>query len=180
MRKRFVAFVLPLATLVACASEGDDPPTDQPDAASGSVDAPASTVDASPASLGSLTGKITRSAMPMGDARGPVFVAMFDRDPVANQMTAQVVARAFIENADLAGANAQLAYTLPDIPPRAEDYYLIAFLDDNGNVDVNNPAGAGPDRGDLVSLDGLASPKVKVTAAGMTAHDIVLNSVLPF
>lgn len=160
--------------LVGCSSGTPDPVG--PDASAGG------SVDASNPGGGTakVAGTITRSAAPMGDAVGDVYVALFDRDPVTQMSQAQLVARARIAGANLAAANATVPYELPDIPPRAETYYLVAFLDDNGNVDMAHPEKAGPDKGDLVSLDGLAAPKLAVTAPGTQAHNITLNSVLPF
>src|SRR4051812_29489933 len=63
-----------------------------------------------------LTGAITRTAQPMGDATGAIYVALFDKDPVANQSTAMVVARALIDHANLAAAGASVAYELDDVP----------------------------------------------------------------
>lgn len=150
---------------------------DSVDAAVSSDVAPA--IDAPPGGGGSLQGTVARSAQPNGDARGHVYVALFDRDPVINMSTAQVIARVRIDNADLSAPGATEAFTLTSIPPRAADYFLLGFLDDNGNVDPMSTS-AGPDRGDLVSLDGLAAPRVKVTGGGTQAHNIILNSVLPF
>ena len=148
-----------------------------PDAAV-SIDA-APAIDAPTGGGGTLAGMVSRSAQPMGDARGHVYVALFDRDPVINMSTAQVIARVRIDNADLSATGTTVAYTLTSIPPRTADYFLLAFLDDNANVDPTS-ASAGPDRGDLVSLDGLAAPRVKVTGSGTQSEDIILNSVLPF
>ncbi len=142
------------------------------------IDAPVA-VDAPSGGGGVLTGMVSRSAQPMGDARGNVFVALFDKDPVIDRMSAQVVARVRLDNVDLSATGASAPYTLTGVAPRAADYFLLAFLDDNGNVDPMT-AGAGPDRGDLVSLDGFAAPKVKVSVAGTKTENVVLNSVLPF
>jgi hypothetical protein len=179
-----VAAVLFFVGAAGCGGADDDPP-DNPDSAAGQPDSAAGQPDGagqpdSAAGGASLRGAISRSTTPMGDARGNVYVALFDRDPVVDMATAQVVARALLENADLAAAGATVPYQLDGITPRGDAYFLVAFLDDNGNVDAANPDDAGPDRGDLVSLDGLAAPRVMVPAAGEVAHDIVLNSVLPF
>lgn len=157
--------------LAACSGDSTNASIDAPVA----IDAPAS------AATGTLSGSVSRTATPSstGDARGPVYVALFDRDPVANMSSAVVVARVRIENVDLSGSGATVAYSLTAIPPRAADYFIVAFLDDNANVDPTGTS-AGPDKGDLVSLDGFASPKVKVTAAEVKTQNLVLNSVLPF
>ncbi len=149
----------------------------------GAVDAQAS-IDVPPAidgalGGGTLEGTVARTAQPMGDARGHVYVALFDKDPVINMASAQVIARVRLADADLASLGATVAYSLTNIPPRTADYFLLAFLDDNANVDPMS-ASAGPDRGDLVSLDGLAAPRVKVNGGGTQTENITLNSVLPF
>lgn len=172
-RLSMLASIVLLAT-AACDTNGESAP-DSPDAAT-----PDPRVDASSSQLATVSGGISRSAQPMGDARGHIYVALFDRDPVANMDTAQVIARALLESADLSAPGASVAYSLMDVPARAEDYFLVAFLDDNGNVDPASPDDAGPDRGDLVSLDGIAAPKLEVSSAGTISHDVVLNSVLPF
>jgi hypothetical protein len=163
--------------LTACGSDSGGPSGDDDD----TPGADAAPPDGPPAATtATLTGSITRSATPQGDAKGHIYVAIFDKDPVANMATAQLVAQALIENSDLSAAGAKVSYRVADIPTRAEDYFVVAFLDDNGSVNPAMPEKAGPDKGDLVSLDGLAAPKVKLTAVGDQAHDIVLNSVLPF
>lgn len=174
MWKSFVPAVA--VGLLAGCSEGE-PTSDSVDAPL-AVDAPP-TVDAPSGGGGMLTGMVSRSAQPMGDARGHVFVALFDRDPVIDRMSAQVVARVRLDNVDLSASGASAPYTLTGIAPRAADYFLLAFLDDNSNVDPTTTA-AGPDRGDLVSLDGFAAPKVKITVVGTKTENVVLNSVLPF
>ncbi len=172
MSKTFVCAIACVG-LAACSS----------DSAIDSVDA-AVTIDAAidaSAATGTLSGSVSRTASPgsAGDARGPVYIALFDRDPISNMSSAVVVSRVRIENVDLSGGGATIAYSLTDIPPRATDYFIVAFLDDNANVDPMSTS-AGPDKGDLVSLDGFASPKVKVTAPEVKTHNLVLNSVLPF
>ena len=172
---RSFRFALVLALpLAACSSNESGN-----DTADASVASDAAS-DAAPGTA-TLSGNVSRTAAPSntGDARGHIYVALFDRDPVINQSSAVVVAMQRLDNADLSASGTTLPYTLTGIPPRAMDYFLLAFLDDNNNVD---PAagGAGPDKGDLVSLDGFASPKVEVSAAGTVTENIILNSVLPF
>jgi len=171
-----------LSLIVGCSSDGSpDPDPGTVDAAGGGTgDGGGGGGDAAPGATGRRTGVISRSAAPQGDAVGNVYVALFDRDPIANMDTAQVVGNALIADVNLSAAGASVTYAVEDVPPRAEDYFLIAFLDDNGNVDQSNPAAAGPDRGDLVSLAGVSAPKVTVATAGAHAHDIDLNLVMPF
>ncbi len=177
IQRMWKSFVIAMTFGLLAGCGEPEPTNDSPDAPL-AIDAPI-VIDAPPTGGGTLTGMVSRSAQPMGDARGHVFVALFDRDPVVNMSSAQVVARVRIENVDLSASGASTPYTLTNIAPRAADYFLLAFLDDNGNVDPTTMA-AGPDRGDLVSLDGFAAPKVKVTVAASKTENIILNSVLPF
>ena len=179
---------LALPLTAGCASDGSSGPgPGSPDAstaptadARGDGGGGGNGPDAAPATVARLTGSITRSASPSGDAVGNVYVALFDQDPIAHKDTAKVVGNALIRNVDLAASGATVAYAVEDVPPRAEAYYLIAFLDDNANVDMTMPASAGPDKGDLVSLTGVSAPKVMLTTPGAHAQDIDLNLVMPF
>ena len=45
---------------------------------------------------------------------------------------------------------------------------------------MNDPSKAGPDKGDLVSLDGFNFPTVTVSQPGEKTLDIVLNIAMPF
>lgn len=134
---------------------------------------------ASPSGAASLAGSVTRSAMPTAGADGDVYIAVFDRDPVLDMANAVAVGSGFIEDADLSADGAMVPYAVDDIPVRAEPYFLIAFMDDNDNVDASDMASAGPDSGDLLSLRGLASVSVTLDSPGAHDLDIDLNSVLP-
>lgn len=129
-----------------------------------------------------VSGAVRRTAQPSGtgDAKGPIYIAIFDQDPVINRDTAQVVARTVIDSADLSPPNATVSYVIENVPVRDSKYYFVGFLDDNASVDPTYPAMAGPDKGDLVSLDGLASPKITLATAGAVTFDVTLNTVLPF
>ncbi|CAN5900243.1 hypothetical protein BH11MYX2_BH11MYX2_35440 [soil metagenome] len=169
-----VAFVLLLA---ACGGSsggsggGDDGGSDAP------VDAPVDSIAGA-----TVSGSVRRTAQPGsgGDARGPIYIAIFDQDPIINRDTAQVIARTVIDNADLSAPNATVSYTLDAVPVRAMKYYFVGFLDDNANVDPMNAANAGPDKGDLVSLDGLASPTLTLATPTAATFDVNLNTMLPF
>lgn len=164
---RSIAPFLALAVL-ACGS-GDPASPD----ASPVADAPPA------ASGGSIGGTITRSAEPAAGGRGHLYVAVFDRDPVSMRDEAVVVARTIVMDADMSDPAAAIPYEVGGVPPRAEAYYVTAFLDDNGTVGTD-PATAGPDRGDLVALEGFASPSVVVDAEHRVTLDLVLNFNLPF
>lgn len=137
-------------------------------------------VDAPTSSGASLAGVVRRSAQPSGDAKGSVYVAVFDQDPIAHKDTAKVVGNALIANADLSATGTSVAYSITNVAPRVDDYYVIAFLDDNDDVDPANPSAAGPDKGDLVSLQGVAAPKLKLGEIGPHMLDLDLNLVMPF
>ena len=122
---------------------------------------------------------MTRSAMPTAGGDGDVYIALFDRDPVLDAEGAVAVGSGFLEDADLSADGAAVPYAIEDIPVRPEPYFVIAFMDDNDNVDPEDMENAGPDSGDLLSLRGLASVSVTLDAPGEHALDIDLNSVLP-
>ena len=140
----------------------------------------AGSVDAARPSGGSITGRITRSAMPMAGGRGNLYIAVFTSDPVTDRMGARNVANARIENVDMRARDVSVPYTVSGIPPRAEAYYVTAFLDDNNTVDTSDPATAGPDRGDLVALSGFSSTRVTVADTRPVSLDLDLNFNLPF
>ena len=174
-RARYVMTSVLLSLTTACSAE-DAPGGSPPDAAAmpGTVDAPSA-----PSGAG-VAGVVRRSAQPSGDAKGSVYIALFDQDPVAHKDTAKAVGNALVANADLSASGATVPYAIANVPPRADDYYVIAFLDDNGNVDPTNPGAAGPDKGDLVSLQGVSAQKVKIADAGPHTLDLDLNLVMPF
>ncbi len=186
MISRALLLALLALPLTACSSETspagtpDAAATPGIDAAPGAPDAAPGSPDAAPAALARLTGSITRSAAPSGDAAGHIYVALFDQDPIAHKDTAKVIGNALVMNANLAAAGAKVDYVVEGVTPRADDYFLIAFLDDNANVDQSMPAAAGPDKGDLVSLSGVSPPKVKLATAGDHTQNIDLNLVMPF
>lgn len=144
----------------------------------GGVDA-ATGDDAGAAVTSTLMGEVTRTAEPRAGGVGHLYIGVFDQDPVTDRETATVVGRVIVENADMSASGARIPYAVEGIPARAEPYYVSAFLDDNMNAGTD-PATAGPDRGDLVTLDGLGSPSVTVPSADPVTFEIVLNTNLPF
>jgi len=129
---------------------------------------------------GSIEGDVTRSAMPAAGGRGDLYVAVFTTDPVTDRMGAVNVANARIENVDMSAASARVPYRVTGIPTRSAPYFVTAFLDDNGTVDGTDPSRAGPDRGDLVALEGFSSIRVTVADETPVPLDIDLNFNLPF
>lgn len=146
---------------------GPPPPSDPPSEPDSGV----------AASSASLVGVVTRTAEPRAGGVGHLYVAVFDRDPVLDRDSARVVGNARVDDADMREPGAAVPYRVDGLPPRSEPYFVIAFLDDNANVD---PSAPGPDRGDLVSLNGLSAPSVTAAGPGDVALDIVLNTNLPF
>lgn len=99
-----------------------------------------------------------------------------DGDPVLGGKT-RLVSVQILPDVDMNPDGVLVAYQLHDVPIRKDAYSILAFLDDNGTATEQNPA---PDKGDLVSLNGLAAPKVTVDQAGPVGTDIVLTNYLPF
>lgn len=126
-----------------------------------------------------LTGKVKRVATtnPSAGGKGPIYVAVFDSDPVTNRQNARSVGNALIADADMSSATAAVDYTITNLPPRSQQYFVIAFLDDNKNATTAAPA---PDRGDLVSMDGFSAPKVTLATATSVTLDLNLTMALPF
>ncbi|MGZ3449394.1 MAG: hypothetical protein ACXWUG_25270 [Polyangiales bacterium] len=192
--------------LVACGGTSDDsnPVTSPPDGATGDTGVVLDTgsgplaetgvvADTDPGDAGSsdsavdsacttcakLTGKVLRKALtkPQNGGKGDVYVAVFDHDPVTDRASAKVVGQTIVHDADMTADTAAVPYTIDAIPARSDPYFVIAFLDDNHTAKAAAP---GPDKGDLVSLDGLASPKVTLASATAVTLDLPLNTVLPF
>lgn len=126
-----------------------------------------------------LTGKVKRVATtnPSAGGKGPIYVAVFDADPVTNRQNAHAVGNALIQDADMTSATAAVDYTITNLPPRSQQYFVIAFLDDNKTATTATPA---PDRGDLVSMDGFSAPKVTLATATTVTLDLNLTMALPF
>jgi hypothetical protein len=141
----------------------------------------APTVDAGSSTTGgaTLTGLVKRVAttQPSAGGKGNVYVAVFDNDPVVNRQNARSVGNALVADADMSSATASVRYTITNLPPRSQQYFVIAFLDDNKNAPANAPA---PDRGDLVSMDGFSAPKVTLSSATSVTLDLNLTMALPF
>ncbi|MDQ3037333.1 MAG: hypothetical protein M3Y87_33370 [Myxococcota bacterium] len=165
MNIRFVSLLAALA-LTACGSS-----------TSPAADAAVAPVDAPVATTATLHGEISRTGMPRAGGVGDLFVAVFDRDPVVERDNAMVVAATRLEAVDFSAADATVAYEVAEIPPRAEPYFVIAFLDDNGTV--TDPTMAVPDSGDLITLQSFAAPTFTASEPARVELDLVLNFNLP-
>jgi hypothetical protein len=126
-----------------------------------------------------LAGVVTRSTKPEAgaDAKGDLYIAVFTDNPAKN-MAAQVVGTQAIMGADMSAANAKIPYSISGIAPRPEPYHITVFLDDDLNVDPNDPS---PDKGDLMDFELLTQtfPTATVASAGTTTADLDLNLTLP-
>ena len=125
-----------------------------------------------------LLGTVTRSAEIQEDGVGDLYVALFDANPVDLQATEPplLVSQLRITALDLNEDEVSTGYVLEAIPPREEPYFVITFFDDNGTINEEEP---GPDKGDLVSLDGLSAVEVILDSPGNFERDLVLNVVMP-
>ncbi len=128
------------------------------------------------ATTGTVTGKITAEASAKLSA-GDLFIAVLPEfnpgESCPGQgMPPKPVANVLARCVDL--GDGAYSYTVEGIPPRAAPYYVIPFLDVNGNVDVNDPKNAGPDACDLISM----GVTVVVDTAGerVVADEIALGS----
>ena len=133
--------------------------------------------------FGVLVGHITRSKAPSNGGVGPVYVALFERNPITASTSGSdpgLVAFQRIDTVDFNPEGTRVPYRLEGIPPRAEQYFITAFLDDNMNADMSDPMSAGPDRGDLISLEGIGPIKVTVDMAGEVMLDLDLNFSMLF
>ena len=147
----------------------DDDAVDDDDAADDDDDSP-------PSGEALLGGVITRSADLEHDGLGDLYVAIFDGNPVDLVNTPNVLATHLLPATDLTDPTTQIAYAVA-VVPSGDLLHVMAFFDDNGNVDVSVP---GPDQSDLVSLEGLAAPTVVVASDDGGALDLDLNFAMPF
>ena len=167
----------PAAIAVDAGTSGlDDASTAPP---SGDADSPATDGGAGNLGAATLTGKVKRVATtsPSAGGKGPIYVAVFDSDPVTNRQNARSVGNVLILDADMTSATAAVDYTITNLPPRAQPDFVVAFLDDNKTATTTNPA---PDRGDLVSMDGFSAPKITIATATTATLDLNLTMALPF
>lgn len=166
-----------LVSLSACSDP--EPALDTPpDAAAPAPDAAAAS-PCTPMTCATVQGVVKRKAgiRPQNGGKGSLYVSVMDGDPVLGGGKVNSLAFQVVPGVDLNPDDAAVPYKLVDVPLRKEPSFIVAFLDDNGNVNPDKP---GPDKGDLVSLDGFSAPKLTVDKPGTTSYDITLNTYLPF
>lgn len=153
-----------------------------PDAAAPSADAaapPDLPSSCTPTSCATVQGVVRRKAgvRPQNGGKGSLYISVMDGDPVLGGGSVRSIAVQVVPNVDLNPDTAAVPYQLLDVPLRKEPYFVVAFLDDNGTVNQDKP---GPDKGDLLSLEGLAAPKLTIDKPGTLDYDITLTTYLPF
>ena len=124
-----------------------------------------------------LMGTVTRTADPQSGGIGHIYIAVFTDDPVWATDSADVAGLTLLADVDFSSGDAEVAYEITDIEPRNGEYYLVAFLDDNGTATDADPS---PDQGDLFTFETAGVPTVDLPEPGEYEVDLVLNAVMPF
>ena len=129
----------------------------------------------------SIEGRIEAIPLYRPDAQGTIYVVLFDREPYAfgePASNAKVVAAQVLADEDLSQPESAAWYTLKGITPRAEPYYIDAFLDVDNSSDPSDPATARPSRGDLITTDPftLSTPNVVLDRPGKIQFGLELNA----
>lgn len=168
------ALILALLGATACGDDKKDDSGGEQDA--GKVECGFdSRSTAASASTGIIKGKVTVGAMakPGGsyEAKGDLALAVLPAfDPGSScpgdPKAPKAVANTLIRCADFTGGKT-VEYEIRGVPPRAEPYVIIPFLDVNGNG-IDDEESAGPDTCDLL---GSVSPLPEATVAA--AGDVV-------
>ncbi len=183
LRMKNAALILAMLGLglgvAACGGDDKDGTTDGKDAGG---DEPACGLDprstAKSAETGTIRGvvKLGDMAVPGGtyEAKGDLALAVLPTfDPSAScpgsKTAPKAVANTLIRCADFTGGKT-VAYEIHGIPPRAEKYVIIPFLDVNGNS-INDAESAGPDTCDLL---GSVAPIAEATIT-MAGQEVTLD-----
>jgi hypothetical protein len=140
--------------------------------------APAEAGPCAPGTCATVQGMVKRRAgvKPQAGGKGHIYISIFDGDPVADRKNAKAIAAVIVKDTDMNADDAAVAYAIHDVPVRAAHYTIIAFLDDNKTASQN----PGPDKGDLLSLDGFSAPRITVDKPAEMPFDITLSTYLPF
>ena len=126
----------------------------------------------------SLNGNVTRSREPGSGGIGTLYIAVLEQNPITSPGT-EIVGFAAIADADMSEAEASIEYNIENIPASSDEYFILAFLDDDNNASAVYPLPADPD---LVALEGgvgVSLPTVVLDEARAFTRDIVLNLPYP-
>ncbi|MEE2828652.1 MAG: hypothetical protein VX498_05665 [Myxococcota bacterium] len=129
------------------AGDDDDSAGDDDDSAGDDDDDSGSDDDDAVGDGALLQGEVLRSAEPVDgqDAIGDLFLTVLGNLP-SEAGPPEIIATSMIPGADFSNAETPVAYQIADIPVRAEEYYITAFLDD----DLSGPQD-GPNKNDMFS-----------------------------
>lgn len=144
------------------------------------VDAPVAPPDAP--GTASLVGVVTRSGTgafedPPPDGRGDLYLFVYENDPSRTSPAPVLVTSVVVRDVDLSTPERSVPYAMYGIPPRAEPYWIAAFLDDDGNASPSDPR---PDVDDTAVMSGTSVPTTTIDTEGEHVFDVDLNFVLFF
>ena len=134
--------------------------------------------EASVATTAQLNGQVVMSTM-LEDGSSPIgtlYIALFEEDPasdLANPPTE--ISGLTLPGIDFSDPDTMISFALEGIPMRSEPYYLTGLLDMNNNAQETSL----PDKGDVISLMGQASPQVVIDSESVDVT-LDLNFVFPF
>jgi hypothetical protein len=160
-------------TLAGCGSEPCDESlgyvcsTDDDDAAND--DDSADDDDSAGTALANLSGSVTRSVdiADGQDGQGDLYLTILGEMPSATEPPV-VITATMMPNVDLEDAGSWVAYLIEQVPTRAEAYFVIAMLDDDGG-------GPEPGPNDLLSFP----TSITMDAQGDYTLDLALSMTLP-
>ena len=110
-----------------------------------------------------LSWTITRSATLVGDGIGPLTVAVLPNNPGGGSLD-QPLGTFSLESADFSQSTSTVSFIIYGIPPRADPYFVTAFLDDDESGTESPPT-----NGDLFA-----------SGASKTGPTVVMDSLDTF
>ena len=143
------------------------------------------TADMSPTTT-TLKGTVTGKVNPRFGGDGSLYVVVLTEKPYINNRpnpNTKAIKAAYVPNAFLATDQDSVNYQIDDIPTRPQAYHLIAFLDDNDNVNSNNTPNVAPDSGDMIDagvVNGMITfPEVVLDDAQTVTQNFIMRTVIP-
>jgi hypothetical protein len=165
--------LLALTTGLALAGCDDDPDDDDDSSAddddAADDDDSVDDDDAAGTGLANLSGSVTRSVGPADgqDGQGDLYLTILGEMPSGNEPLV-VITATMMPNVDLEQAESSVAYLIQQVATRAEPYFVLAFLDDDGS-------GQEPSPSDLLSFP----TSITMDAQGDYTLDLALSMSLP-